>query len=79
MPQNCLYSVSIMGEEQTKIAMLALTHGGNIRVGTEDYPFIENNVPAKNNAEIVEKFVSISKYVGREVADPTEARKIIGF
>ena len=40
---------------------------------------IENKVPAKNNAEIVEKFVSISKYVDREVADPSEARKIIGI
>ena len=79
MPQNCLYSVSVMGEEQTKIAVLALTRGGNIRVGTEDYPFIENKVPAKNNAEIVEKYVSISKYVDREVADPSEARKIIGI
>jgi len=79
MPKNCLYSVSIMGEEQTKIAVLALTHGGNIRVGTEDYPFIENGIPAKNNGEIIEKFISIAKYVGREVADPSEARKIIGI
>lgn len=66
-----------MGEEQTKIAVLSLSLGGNIRVGTEDYPFIGNGVPAKNNAEIIEKFVSISKYVGREIADPSEARKII--
>ncbi|MFX1339714.1 MAG: 3-keto-5-aminohexanoate cleavage protein [Promethearchaeota archaeon] len=79
MPKNCLYSISTMGEEQTKIAVLSLSRGGNIRVGTEDYPFIENEVPAKNNAEIVEKFVSISKYVGREIADPSEARKIIGI
>jgi len=78
MPKNCVYSVSIMGKEQTKIAVLALTRGGNIRIGTEDYPFI-NGDPAKNNAEIVEKYVSISKHVGREVADPSEARKIIGI
>lgn len=78
MPKNSLYSVSIMGKEQTKIAVLALTRGGNVRVGTEDYPFI-NGSPAKNNAEIVEKYVSISKHVGREIADPSEARKIIGI
>ena len=79
MPKNCIYSVSIMGREQTKIAVLALTYEGNIRVGTEDYPFIKNEVPAKNNAEIVEKYVSIAKYIGREIADPSEARKIIGI
>ena len=78
MPKNCVYSVSIMGKEQTMVAVLALTRGGNIRVGTEDYPFINGN-PAKNNAEIVEKYMSISKHVGREVADPSEARKIIGI
>lgn len=66
-----------MGEEQTKIAVLSLSRGGNMRVGTKDYPFIENGVSAKNNAEIIEKFVSISKYIRRKVADSSEARKII--
>jgi 3-keto-5-aminohexanoate cleavage enzyme len=79
MPNNCVYSISTMGEEQTKIAVLSLSRGGCIRVGTEDYPFIDIGVAAKNNAEIVEKYVSISKYVGREIADPSEARKIIGI
>jgi 3-keto-5-aminohexanoate cleavage enzyme len=68
-----------MGEEQTKIAVLALSRGGNIRVGTEDFPFIETGVPAKNNAEIIGKFVNISRYIGRDIADPSEARKIIGL
>ena len=48
-------------------------------VGTEDYPFLEKGVLAKNNAEIVERIVDISKYMGREIADPSEARKILGL
>ncbi|TFG04441.1 MAG: 3-keto-5-aminohexanoate cleavage protein [Promethearchaeota archaeon] len=79
MPKNCVYSVSTMGKENTQIAVLSLTRGSHIRVGTEDYPFIEEGVPAKSNAEIVKKFVSISNYVGRKVANPSEARKIIGI
>ncbi|MHA1822136.1 MAG: 3-keto-5-aminohexanoate cleavage protein, partial [Promethearchaeota archaeon] len=35
--------------------------------------------PAKNNAEIVSNMVKLCKQLGREVADPTEARKIIGI
>lgn len=79
LPKNCIHTVSIMGESQTKIAVLALSHGGNIRIGTEDYPFLEKETVAKDNAEIVERMVSISKYLGREVADPSEARKILNL
>lgn len=79
MPSNCVHTVSAMGADQMKLLVFVLTHGGNIRVGTEDYPFIAVEKPAKNNAEIVEQYVSIGEYVKREVADPTEARKILGL
>jgi len=77
MPENCLHTISVMGEKQTKIATLAIAHGGNVRVGTEDYPFIRKEVPAKNNAELVARMVRICKEMGRDAADPSEARKII--
>lgn len=79
MPENCLHTISVMGKEQTAIATLAIAMGGNVRVGTEDYPFIREDVPAKNNAELVERMVRISREMGREVANPSEARKIIGI
>ena len=79
MPPQCMHTVSIMGEYQTKIATLAISHGGNVRVGTEDYPFIRKDVPAINNAQIVARMVRISKEMGREVADPSQGRKILGL
>ncbi|MFW9967940.1 MAG: 3-keto-5-aminohexanoate cleavage protein [Candidatus Thorarchaeota archaeon] len=79
MPENCVYSISVMGPEQSAIALASVQSGGNVRVGTEDYPFIKPNVPAKNNAEIVLQMMSTAKEVGREVADPSEARKILGL
>jgi len=79
MPPNTVHTVSVMGEEQMKLLVFVLTHGGNIRVGTEEYPFIKKVIPAKNNAEIVENYVSICKHVRRDVADPSEARKILGL
>lgn len=79
MPENCLHTISVMGGEQTAIATLAIANGGNVRVGTEDYPFITEGVPAKNNAELVERMVRISREMGRDVADPLEAREIIGI
>ncbi|TFF92864.1 MAG: 3-keto-5-aminohexanoate cleavage protein, partial [Promethearchaeota archaeon] len=50
MPENSVHTVSIMGAQQTKIASLAISLGGNVRVGTEDYPYIKKGIPAKNNA-----------------------------
>ena len=79
IPSNTVHTVSVMGEEQMKLLVFVLTHGGNIRVGTEEYPFIKKGIPAKNNAEIVENYVSICKHVRRDVADPSEARKILGL
>jgi len=79
MPENCLHTISVMGEEQTKIAVMSIANGGNVRVGTEDYPFLKKSVPAKDNAEIVLRMVNISKEMGRDTADPSEARKILGL
>jgi 3-keto-5-aminohexanoate cleavage enzyme len=79
MPSNTVHTVSVMGEDQMKLLVFVLTHGGNIRVGTEDYPFIKKGTPAKNNGEIVENYVSICKHVRRPVANPSEARKTLGL
>ncbi len=79
LPPNSVHTASVMGEEQMKLLVFVLTHGGNIRVGTEDYPFIKKGTIAKNNAEIVKNYASICKHVNREVADPSEARKILGL
>jgi 3-keto-5-aminohexanoate cleavage enzyme len=79
MPKNCVYSVSTMGSEQADITLASIRNGGNVRVGTEDYPFIRPEVPAKNNAEIVTQIGNIARENGRDVADPSEARKILGL
>jgi 3-keto-5-aminohexanoate cleavage enzyme len=53
--------------------------GGNVRVGMEDNPYVSDGVLAKSNAELVEKIVRIARELGREIATPAEARKIIGL
>lgn len=79
LPEGSIYSVSIMGPEQNIIVPLSISVGGHVRVGTEDYPFISEGTPAKSNLEIVQKTVKLSKEMGREVATPSEARKILGI
>jgi 3-keto-5-aminohexanoate cleavage enzyme len=79
LPPESAYSISVMGEEQTLIATLAIATGGNVRAGTEDWPFLTPGKPAKNNAEIVERIVRLSKEMGREVASVGEARKLLNL
>lgn len=80
-PKDFNYNVSVMDpEEHWKVVTQAIILGGHVRVGMEDSPFIDNGKTfARSNAELVEKTVRIAREVGREIATPEEARKIVGL
>lgn len=79
VPQDSTWSVIGIGPDQLPMAMIAMTMGGHVRVGLEDNIFYSRGVLAKTNAELVERIVRISKELGREVATPDEARKILSL
>lgn len=79
-PENYKWSVIGAGyPAEFNLATLAIIMGGHARVGFEDNIFIEKRVLAKSNAELVEKVVRIARELGREIATPDEARKILGL
>jgi uncharacterized protein (DUF849 family) len=76
------YTWSVIGAgypAEFNLAALSIMMGGHARVGFEDNIFIEKGVLAKSNAELVEKVVRIARELGREIATPDEARKILGL
>jgi uncharacterized protein (DUF849 family) len=78
--ENYVWSVIGAGyPAEFNLATLAIMMGGHARVGMEDNIFVEKGVLCKSNADLVEKVVRISKELGREVATPDEARKILGL
>src|SRR5262245_12921844 len=80
LPQNCIWNVSVMNpQKQWPILALAVALGGHVRVGYEDNPYIAPGEFAKNNAVLVERMASIARGLGREIATPDEARKILGL
>jgi 3-keto-5-aminohexanoate cleavage enzyme len=79
LPAKCVCSVSVMGPDQDIILPYAIELGNHIRIGTEDYPYIRKGVVAIDNSELVRKIVKIGKKKGRQIADPSEARTIIGI
>jgi 3-keto-5-aminohexanoate cleavage enzyme len=53
--------------------------GGHVRVGFEDSLYLARGVLAQSNGELVAKVVRLAKELGREVANPAEARQILGL
>lgn len=79
IPKDSTWSVIGIGPGQLPMALMAMTMGGHVRVGLEDNIYYSKGVLAKTNAQLVERIVRITKEFGREVATPTEARKILNL
>ncbi len=78
LPENCTFSVTAIGAVQTDLITMAVILGGNVRVGLEDnlvYSYADG-VPG-TNMMFVERAVRIIRELGREVADPDEARQML--
>ena len=78
IPAGSTYQVIGIGRHQFPMVTMSIIMGGHIRVGLEDNLYIEKGKPARSNAQLVEKAVRIARELGREVATPNEARKILG-
>jgi 3-keto-5-aminohexanoate cleavage enzyme len=78
IPARSTYQVIGIGRHQFPMVTMGIIMGGHIRVGLEDNLYLEKGKPARSNAQLVEKAVRIARELGREIATPNEARKILG-
>ncbi|MBL0385396.1 3-keto-5-aminohexanoate cleavage protein [Tumebacillus sp. ITR2] len=79
LPAGATWTVAGVGRVQLPLNTMAILLGGHVRVGFEDNVYYEKGVLATSNAQFVERIVRLSKELGREVATPAEARKILGL
>jgi len=77
IPQDATWSVCVVGLDIYTLGPAAIAAGGHVRVGLEDCVHIEKGVYAESSAQIVAKMVRISEIMGREIATPEEARRIL--
>lgn len=73
------WSVLGAGASQMRIAALAASMGGNVRVGLEDSLWAGPGKLAKSNADQVRLARSILEGMGLEIATPDEAREILAL
>lgn len=79
LPKNALWSVLGVGKDQLPMITMGILLGGNIRVGFEDNIYISKGKLASSNAQMVEMAVDLSQRLGREIANPSETRKILNL
>ena len=71
------WSVLGAGAAQMKVAAMAASMGGHVRVGLEDSLWIGKGRLAESNAQQVHKVRGILEGLGLSVATPDEAREIL--
>lgn len=73
------WSVLGAGRNQMRVATMAATMGGHVRVGLEDSLWIGPGRYAETNAEQVARVRGILEGLGLEIATPADARQILGL
>jgi uncharacterized protein (DUF849 family) len=76
---NFRWSCCAVGRVQLPLMCVAHAMSGNVRVGLEDNLYMGPGRLAKNSGEPVEALVRIARELSLEIANPDEAREILGL
>ncbi|MBQ5535777.1 MAG: 3-keto-5-aminohexanoate cleavage protein, partial [Oscillospiraceae bacterium] len=79
LPAGCTWTATGIGRSAFQLAAAAIVMGGNVRVGFEDNLYLSRGVLAKSNGELVAKVVRLADELGRGIASPAEARRILNL
>jgi len=79
LPAGSTWTVAGIGRCELPLAVQAILLGGHVRVGFEDNVYYSKGVLATGNAQLVERIARLAAELGRAVATPDEARRILGL
>lgn len=80
LPPNTTWAATGIGRYQFYVHTMAITMGGNVRVGVEDNIYYDDaRERLATNPNLVERVVNVAKAAQREIATPAEARAMIGL
>lgn len=78
IPQGDTWAATGIGRFQARINVAAILMGGHVRVGIEDSIYYDyGKRELATNEKLVKRIVKIAKELGRDIATPEEARKIL--
>lgn len=79
VPEGTHWQVITISRKQWAMAAVALSVGGNFRVGLEDNFYLPNGEMAKSNGELVDAAVNLTRMLGQEPATISETRAMLGL
>jgi 3-keto-5-aminohexanoate cleavage enzyme len=79
LPKDATFTVSGIGRTQLPLNTMAILLGGHVRVGFEDNIYYSKGKLAESSADFVKRIVDLAKLLGREIATPEDARRILGL
>ena len=78
LPEHSVFTVAGVGKCQINMTSLSVSIGGHVRVGLEDNIYLSKGQLAPNQ-DFVARIRRLAETLGREVAKPDDARKILGL
>jgi 3-keto-5-aminohexanoate cleavage enzyme len=79
IPPGSPWTVDGIGPDGPAMAALAIVLGGHARVGLEDQLEYADGQLATSNAQLVARVARLADELGRELATPADARRILGL
>jgi 3-keto-5-aminohexanoate cleavage enzyme len=79
LPPDSQWSAIGLGRGQLPMNVMAVILGGHVRTGMEDNVYYRRGQLAESNAQLVERCVRITRELGRDVASPGDARRLLGL
>ncbi len=78
LPPEATWTVAGIGKAEIPLAAAAIAMGGHVRAGIEDNLNLPDGTRA-TNVQLVERVAAIAGMIGRDLASPEEARRILSL
>lgn len=78
LPEKATWTVSGIGQAQFSLIPMSIAMGGHVRTGLEDVVEFPKGYKVSNQ-ELVQRCVNVANAIGREIATPEEAAKILSL
>jgi 3-keto-5-aminohexanoate cleavage enzyme len=77
LPEGSQWSAIGLGRGQLPMNAMAILLGGHPRTGMEDNVYYRYRELARSNGQLVERVARLTRELGREVASPSDARRLL--
>jgi 3-keto-5-aminohexanoate cleavage enzyme len=79
LPEDATWSATGIGRSHIPVTLAAIDAGGHVRTGFEDVRYYEPGQLADSNSQLITRVAGFARERGREVANPEQARAILGL